>query len=326
MKVFISFLSLIVVSLCLNDAYSFELENDYKAEWAGIELIVPDLRLKEELRNFVPIKIGDTFKASEARQFSNLCSDQIKEKTAYREVSCSILWYGDGMAYLIVDVPENASKKYFREIPVKKTKMLQLPEVLNTLYKQWEARFSFLMSSQQYPIEIFKDEYIDYEDPVLHGLALKLKEAASKNINILLDIINYSHSVEERRKAATLFSWARGVKNLELILNWEILADPDPTVRNNIARSFANYMHTIKKNDNLLKKFINAYCDQALLPKFSDRNKALFAIKDILENNPNLASSVTSDCKRHIEYLQKESVLPNIHEPAKGIMNIINSA
>lgn len=320
MKVF----ALIVLSFFSYDIYSFELEGEYKASWVGIEVIGPDLEERESVRKALPIKIGDTFEASEAKKYSSLCSRIIKEQTAFTEAVCSILWYGDGAAYLIVDFPEKSATGGFRAIPSKPGDISRLPTQLIDLYQQWDQRASLLMSSDEFPIEVCKVDFIDYEDPILHALALKLKKSATENSNIILDIIRYSQNPKERQRAATLFSWARSVKNLTLLLEWDLFADPDARVRNDIARSFVGYVNTVDDQD-LLQTLTQAYCKQISLPTHGDRNKGLMSIEGILRKNSSLASKITPDCKRTIGYLQKASILDSVYGPASEIMDVINA-
>ena len=303
-------------------AYSFHIENDYQSKWAGIEVIDSQNISMHKIRQLLPIQVGDTFIARDAKHYVSLCRDIIRENTSYGETLCSILWYGDETVYLIVDLLGKSENHIFRKIPTKNTEIHKIPNELNLLYKKWNDHASALMSSGNFPIENFDNGFRDFDDPILHNLAIKLKKFATKYNSILLDIVHYSENNIERQKAADLLSWGKVVDNIHFIIDWNLLEDPDMTVRNNIARSFLHSIH--HSNDQvMLKNLIQAYCSQAKLPTHGDRNKALYSIKEILEEHPTLISAINSECKSRISYLSKVSILENVKEPAKEILAIL---
>ena len=315
----------IAIFICLmlsQKAFSFEIKSDYKSKWAGIEVIGSQSLPAKKIRELLPIRIGDTFIAADAKHYKNLCIDIIRKNTAFDETTCSILWYGDETVFLIVDLLDKNSINVFRKIPKKKAPVSKIPNELNLLYEKWNSHASTLMSSGNFPIENFDNDFRDFEDPILHGFALKLRAMATKYNNNLLDIIHYSEDNIERQKAADLLSWGRVVDNIHFIIEWNLLNDPDITVRNNIARSFLHFVH--RANDQiLLKNLIKGYCAQAKLPTHLDRNKALLSIKEILEAHPKLISAISFECKSNITYLSEASIVENVKDPAKDILAIL---
>lgn len=317
----------ITLFLCLTIsqiAISFEIKSDYKSKWAGIEVIGSQNISSQKVRQLLPIHIGDTFIAADAKHYTTLCRDIIRQNTPYNESTCSILWYGDETVYLIVDLLDKNEPLRFREIPEKNTAVHKIPDELNVLYEKWNDHASILMSSGSFPTENFDNGFRDFNDPVLHNFALKLKKMSTKYNSILLDIVHYSKDNIERQKAADLLSWGKVVDNIHFIIDWNLLNDPDSTVRNNIARSFLYFVH--KANDEvLLKNLIQAYCSQAKLPTHGDRNKALYSIKEILEEHPKLNTAINPECKNNISYLSNVSILENVQGPAKDILVILEN-
>jgi hypothetical protein len=314
-------ISILICLILSQEAFTFELKNDYKSKWAGIEVIGSPRGSAHKIRELLPIRIGETFIAANAKHYKNLCHDILRKSTTFNESNCSILWYGDETAYLVVDLLDKNANNTFREIP--KTSITpKIPKNLNALYKKWNDHASALMTKGDFPIENFDNGFRDFENPVLHNYALELKEIATKHNNILLNVVHYSTDNIERQKAADLLSWGKIVDNIHFIIDWSLLTDPDPTVRNNIARSFLHFVHQIE-DELLLKNLLQAYCAQATLPTHGDRNKALYSIQEILEKHPKLISAINSECSSNISYLSEVSILENIQEPAKDILAIL---
>jgi hypothetical protein len=183
---------------------------------------------------------------------------------------------------------------------------------------------STLQSSGTFPNERYDKGFRDSDDPVLHGLAVKLSKVVWKYNHILLDIVHYSTNVTERRSSATLLAWSRHPENLASILEWDLLMDPDTGVRNYIARAFTYSISDIRDRS-LLKNLLPAYCKQAALPTHTDRNKALYSILEILKNDKSLASSISPECKNTITYISEISILDNVGGVAKEIMKIMEN-
>lgn len=79
------------------------------------------------------------------------------------------------------------------------------------------------------------------------------------------------------------------------------------------------------KDEKLLKNLIPHYCKQITFPKHTDRNKALFSIKEILEVRPTLSSSLDVKCQNTIKYISNMSILENVKGPAEDILTMIES-
>ena len=176
-----------------------------------------------------------------------------------------------------------------------------------------------LMSNGNFSMEKPNEDFRDSTDPMLHEMAVQLSQLVPKYNHDLLEIVHYSPYVEERQKAAQLFAWSNHAENLPYLLKWDLLSDPDEEVRNNIARSFSQFMKKIK-DESLLKDLMPAYCMQATLPNHTDRNKALISINSILESHPKLVIAIPPECKKNITYLSDTSILDNIKGPAKDIL------
>jgi len=310
-------------------ARSALIENSYRGNWAGIEVIGIDSVTAQKLRKLIPFQKGGDFALADIQKYKSKCQEIIKKNVPNSEGRCSCVLFDDKKVFLVADIFHNDAKSkisLFRTIPKKKHgKISKLPKKLHDPYVSLEEKRSFHLSQGKFPLEIIKDGYLDYEDPTLHALAVQLSKYASEYNDILLDIIHYSKDAEERRTAAILFSWAKHPENIDLILKWNILFDPDTGVRNNIARSYVFVMQDVK-NKSLLKKLIPIYCKQVTIPSHTDRNKALTSIFEILQADKEILPIIDKECKATIKYMSEISILNNVGGVAKEIIKLFDDA
>ena len=317
--------SLLAISLFFSQIInSAELNNNYVQTWAGVEVMGVNLEAAQNIRKQMPFKKGSNYNKSELSKYLLTCRNIVKEKIGY-DAQCSTISYGNGNVYLSVDILPSKNNSLYRKIPQKEGEVAKLPKKLQNLYDVLNDRFEFLITTGNFPIEKIGQNYKDFEDPKLHATAKKLSRCVPRYNDILLDIIQYSQDDDEREKAAELFSWSRNINNLFLILNWDILLDPDEGVRNNIARSFAPILPDIKDKA-LLTNLISVYCKQASFSSHLDRNKALLSILKILEKNKELTSDINDECQGTIRYINEMSILENSGGFAKKIITIVDNS
>lgn len=316
---------ILTFSMTLN---AFEIDENYKSEWVGIEVIGGDVEAAEKIRALDIITIGHAFPAYNAKHYCEKCKKIIQKKTQFKNAHCSLVWFPENTAYLLVEL---IGKEYnhvtFRTIPKNNNAIISIPNELNEVFIKWKTRMSDLLSSGNFSLEKPNDSFRDSNDTILHELAVQLSKLVPKHNHAVLEVIHYSPDIQERQKAAQLFAWSNHAENLPYVLEWNLLLDPDPGVRNDVARSFSNSMHKIK-DENLLKKLIPTYCKQAALPSHSDRNKALISLSRILDSHPNLIPTLNknSQCKENITYISNMSILENVRDPAKEILKILEES
>lgn len=320
--------SIFFFSLCFSQMlFSFEIDDDYLSKWAGIEIIGTDSTTANKIRSLDIITIGNTFPIHKAKYYCEKCKKIIQKKTEFKNAHCGLVLYGDEGAYLTVETNgKHSARKIFRDIPITKKGIIQIPNELNEVFVKWESRMSFLLSSGNFAVEKPNDNFRDSDDPILHELAVQLSKLVPKYNHAILEVVHYSPDIQERQKAAQLFAWSNHSENLPYVLEWNLLLDPDSGVRNDVARSFSTFMEKIK-DEPLLIKIIPTYCKQANLPSHSDRNKALISLLNILKSHPTLTSTLNDnkDCKANITYISNMSILENVRDPAKDILKILEA-
>jgi len=327
MKYILKFSVLIIPLFFSHTAKSTLIDGGYKGTWAGIEIIGVEPDLAQEIKMLIPFQIGSNFVLADMQKYKSVCQEIIKNYFPTLDGHCSCVLYKDKKVFLVMDVISSKTRNksnIFRIIPKKEHGTVpKLPQKLYETYQALEEKRSLLISKGTFPKEKTNDGYIDYDDTTLHNLAFKLSKYVPKYNDVLLDIVHYSTDVEERRTAAILFSWAQHPDNMDLVLKWNILFDPDAGVRNNIARSYVFIMQDMR-NKILLKKIIPIYCKQAELPTHTDRNKALVSMLEIFQGNKELARILNPECEANIRYISKVSILDNVGGIAKEIVKLID--
>lgn len=323
MKIFYKVI-LIIVFLYCSTGQSEILTKDFTATFSGIEVVGVDKLTAEKVRHILPVQIGDIFFSKETEKQRANYVDIIKKIFPTNNVSCSFLLYGNNSVYLIIDfIPPGTKENVYRPILSNKENFKKIPKKLNYLYDQWNKRHSLLMNEGLLDIENYDKGFRDFKDPQLHNLAKNLNVYASKNYRVLLTTIRDSIKASERRKAAALLAWAEHPnETLEFILHWNLLNDPDQGVRNDLTRSLSASIKYIK-DMSLLKELFPYYCKQVTFPKHTDRNKALYSIREILDFHPDLSNVITAECKQSINYLNEVSILGNIAGFASEILKIM---
>lgn len=321
----ILYLFLALIFLC-KVCYAIPATDEFKGVWAGVEVMGCDQKTAQLIRNQIPIKKGSPFQPN-ADQFKLWCNN-VKEKLKTQDVQCAFIGFLEGDYYYNVEItPDDKKTTNFRVLPKLIHNIPKIPKDLELLLAQWDEIFMSMIKTGVNPHEIYRNGYLDYEDPTLHGLAVKLSNSCYKYNDDILKIIRFSPEVEQRRKAANLLSWTKHPNNIRYILKWDLLNDPDEGVRNDLARSLSFTFVDIK-DKKILNESICTFCQQARLPSHTDRNKALSSLHNILNEHQelNLASNISQECIETLKYINHMSILPNAGGLAKDILDKIEQS
>ena len=295
-------------------------DNEFKGTWAGIEVMGCDAKTAQIVRNLIPIEKGTPFYADK-EQFNSWC-DLVKGKINAKDINCGFIGFLKGEYYFDVEIiPHGTKETTFRSIPKLSTKSPTVPRNLEKLYEQWDQHFLTMIKTGVNPYEEYKNGFLDYQDPYLHEVALKLANSTYRYNDILLKVIRYSQDPNQRCMASSLLAWSKHPNNIEYILKWDLLNDPDENVRNDLARSLSFTLVDVK-DKKLLNDSISMFCKQATLPSHGDRNKAVVSLQDILNKHKDLVIS-DDECKQTLTYISQNSILPNVGGVAKTILTTI---
>lgn len=193
----------------------------------------------------------------------------------------------------------------YREIPAEPIQDVAVPQKLVALQAQWN--------------QTLKYQQIIENQPQLEQLSQALSEYVNKYNSTLLYIVRYSKDPVQRSQAAELLSWSSNPKNINFILEWDLMNDPEDSVRHHLVRTVSSQLNTIN-DKSILRKSIYAFCQQTTLPSDMDRNKALFLLQRILSKHQDLTASLHDECRSSISYISRTTILPNVSVVAKDIL------
>ena len=295
-----------------------------KGIWAGAEVMGCDKKTAQLVRSALAIEDGTPFSFNE-EYFEALC-EKAKRTVPEQEVKCAFIGYGDGKYYYNVEIVEkvhNSSEYRTIEKPIRPIQ--KLPEELLTLHEQWNNRFSdMLVSGNADDIgEHCENGCLNYGDQTLQDIATKLLVLCSKNNALLLETIRFSPDSDQRSVAATLLSWAKHFDNVNYILKWDLINDPDEGVRNDLTRSLSCTITKVKDVE-VLNEMVSHLCKQASLPSHADRNKALSTLQTMLSSHPVISASINKECRNTITNISEMSILINAGGIAKDILTKID--
>lgn len=312
--------------VCSPISNSLEIDDSLKVTCAGIEVLGVDSQTADSVRKLSVLQVGDELLLKDAEQYTDKTIEAIKNQLISKEVYRSYMVLGDRRFYLVLDIlPKGSHKALYRTIPPYALPIPKMPEELSILYDNLIHRFSDRFSKEVYHGESYSKGYIDYEDPIMHEIAVKLSVLAKKHNDDLLTIIHYSNDSDERVKAAHLLSWSQHPTNLRYIANADLLMDPNSGVRNYVARSYIYFMDRVE-DKSLITNILPGYCKMVALPSHADRNKSLGCIRSILKAHPEFASAIDPLCKRNIAYIAEMSILENVGGYAKDILELMEGA
>ncbi|MCS5709108.1 HEAT repeat domain-containing protein [Candidatus Berkiella cookevillensis] len=293
-----------------------------KVTCAGIEVMGVDHDTAKEIRKLSTMQVGDVFRLLASNEYCEESIEQVKNKLSVEDMKCSFMALSNGDFYFVLDVLPTNSAIMYRTIPECSQKIKQLPKKLVFLYNKLNERRIELMHNRVDHEEYYDKGFLDFDDPIMHDIALKLSVLAKKHNDDLLKILHFSKDVEERETAGILLSWSQHPSNLSYIAKANLLQDPNSAVRNNVARSYIHFMSLVK-DKSALRDIMPAYCKMAMLPLHSDRNKALYSIREIIKNHPDIISAIDPECKNNISYIAEMSILNNVGGVAKQILRLM---
>jgi hypothetical protein len=307
-------------SLCLVFLFSFFsgpaiAQQQYR--WTSLEVIGPEpLPEKAEIEKLLPFKLGDLASDDSFFKLYDELESTLNRKWPGGRFQVSALRFMGGEQYLIVD-------RYYPEfLPVAKTfpenNELRVPERLLELNQALQSRGEILFDQGTPAGEDSSEGFKNYADPEMASVVEQLNREVPPQREYLLKVLAESSNAGQRALAAELLNWSREHReNLEVCI--EATNDPADLVRNNVTRYLLAFTSSFDEAE-ARKKLIEALAWQMRMPDHTDRNKALYAILHLLEEYPEDAEFVQQQAGITIRRLAKQSILSNVGETAKLIL------
>lgn len=295
--------------------------SQFNGTWKGVEVMGCNLTTSNEIRNIINLKVGSKFEQS-AEELESWCK-KIKKNTN-ENIECDIIGFQTGDFYYNVQViPKNQKRYKYRKISNKSK--VKLPNDIEKLHDQWHHQRMLCFEKSSDPKESFKKGYLDYENnEQLHNTSIKLKKLSTQYNDILIQIILTESDPKIRAKAAILLSWSTNNQDIKKVISFNLLDDPNETVRNNLVRALSSRIAKLE-DENLLSQFVAYFCRQISMPSHTDRNKGLTSLVKIFEEHPTLKLPISYECKNEIQNIAETSILPNVGDEANKLLKIIHS-
>jgi hypothetical protein len=288
----------------------------FEGTWAGLEIVGQRTISREVIARKIPVKIGSKYD-QDPRRWDLIC-EVLKEKFNLHYAHCGMVGYVNFKAYFTIDIVEKGDeiRTHFREAPIGQLSLAD--GEINSLYDRLYARFWDLFSRGISAFENSDKGYLDYDDSQLSELTAELAQQVPEYRLNILDVLANSADPVLRRRAANLLNWdMHPAEDVPFAVN--LLDDPDSEVRNNISRFTLAFVKTVKDSDSQ-KKIIDALVIQLERPSHGDRNKALFAIFNLLNAFPENASYVKARGLQAIKRISEQSILDNVKGLADEIL------
>lgn len=289
-------------------------------KWTGFEILGNHTVSKDVLISEIPVKIG-TPSVVDLELWMKWCA-KIKEKHSFYFTDCNIVKNSDFTAYFTLDVVEKGEeyRAQFRPAPTK-TIELANPEVLQ-VYKALQDRLWELFNNGTPSKEFVTKEYLDYEDPKMHELVLKLAKLAPLYQENILAVLELDSDGPKRMQASDLLNWVGNTKQTVMKVSL-LLDDPHAGARNQMSRFMMHFSANVTSPVDQLK-LVDRLLLQANRPSHGDRNKALYNLIELAQKHKPLRVYIKTGGEKLITYIAKTSVLSNVAGAAEELLKLIN--
>lgn len=289
--------------------------------WEDLEIVGPEpLPGKAQVWSLVPFKAHDM---ADRQSFENfypeVCRELEKRYPGGRFQAAPLRFLG-GKQYLVIDrfYPEFLPNSH--RVQRDRTD-LSIPDEIVGLLKALEARRDLLFEQGTPNGETTDQGYKSYADPQMKELTEQLHRLVPTQREVLCDILMHSARAEDRVRAAELLNWS---ENHSANLRACIIAlnDPQLVVRNNVSRYLLAFPRSFA-DPPTRRDLIWTLAEQMRRPDHADRNKALYALYELVKVWPEDAAAVKEAAGLTIERLSRQSILPNVGETAKLLLEML---
>lgn len=313
-------LPLALLPLCASAATSQE-RAEYVLE--NIELTGACQRPRSYYLNDFPVGLGAAPLKSELTQIRGWCNNLVKSKKVY-SAECNMLHRPPNTAYLTVNIREAPPPvQVARE--TKKNTTPRLAKDLVKLHSERELLFDKKLIRDGITLsDEVHDGILGSSDPELDALARKLGAAVQPRLKHVLTVLNGSLIESDRIAASELINWSGNPAAVFPVLS-AALSDSSVYVRNNASRFVVVFVDELSDVDTA-KSILSGMAAQLKLPFMTDRNKALFGMKGLIDKFPVLTSSIGAETRSHLCHIAKTSILDNVGGTAKELLDLVGGA
>ncbi len=279
-----------------------------ESKWTGFEIVGSRSVSKEKITRLVPLRLGDPFHYDQV-QWDKWC-ETIHATFQFAAAQCSAMGFLDFRSYFVISIVEKGQeyRLRFRKTP-DQTVPIQDPELF-TLYDQLMKRLWELFHQGISSEEFTHGDYLDFKDPQMHTLVMKLVERAPAARENLLRIIRFHKETSVRATAAWLLCWAGNPQD-SISRVFDLLDDPEMLVRNDISRFMTHWISQLSEQAGY-RKLIDALVLQIKRPSHADRNKGLINLLSYLRTHREAIAYFKGVGMDEVRHIARNSVLDNV--------------
>jgi hypothetical protein len=282
----------------------------------GIEVLGNKFIARDEVLKGFPISIGTPF-GSDLMPFKTWCNE-LEERLHVPFARCSIVGYGGGKVYAVIDVVEENEKNKLTIQSKATLRDLALDPSIYKLSKQFTTVWiEKLRQNVDVTHTLTSNAFLDFRDPELKTISNQLLTLTPIQKQEIFNVLEYSSNESQRAEAAKLLSWC-GDPNSAMDVAIRSIRDDNLSVRNNLVQFISYFFEYLKLPD--IESLIASLVWQLDMPSHSDRNKALGVLYLLIQKQPELKSTIHKLAGEKITYIAKNSVLPNVGGLAQKIL------
>lgn len=283
--------------------------------WAGVELMGLRELDREEVMAAIEIEVGAVYQ-TDREAWARLKAD-LEQRFDCVEVRVTAVRYVGFEAFLVVDVVERGdeARLQYSEAPTGEVPID--PEILEVHAELDELRHAGFESGEQVR-EFVDGEFMDFDDPAMHALGLRLRELVRPQRLALIEVLARDRDRGKRGEAATLLNWGGDVTDSIARIH-PFADDPESLVRNNVTRFMLHHLDKVE-DAQVRQALITQFARQLTRPSHSDRNKAAYGLLLLLEAWPEDAPAVSAAARTELEVIARDSVLFNVRDPAREVL------
>jgi hypothetical protein len=288
--------------------------------WKEVEIMGNTQHSREEILAHIPLRLGEPF-VREPERWNKWCA-KLVDVFDFHDATAGAMRGIDGTARLSVEIVERGAehRSHFRSAPTGLTR--PLPDSVRSLYDDLVARGEELFEQRKVNAESGYGGYLDYADLRMHKVVLQLIKTVPPHRKTLLDTVANDRDANKRATAATMLHWA-GETTKSIAVVHRLLDDPDYAVRNNISRFMNHYLDRLESRD-LRQRVIDALLVQLDRPSGSDRNKAIYGLRELAQSFEVDRAYIAHRGLDVIRYMARNSLAGSfVCDPAKEILELI---
>ena len=287
--------------------------------WTGVELMGLETLDRAEVLDAIDLDVGGVYETD--REGWDALGERLRERFDCAEVLVSAVRFADFRTYLVVDVVERGDEARLEYADAPTGELPLADADVAATYDELEALRRRGFDAGKPAHEMADEGFLDFDDPELHALCLRLCELVPPHRDNLIAVLATDADAGKRGRAATLLNWAGDVADSVARVH-AFANDPDVVVRNNVTRFMLHYLDRVE-SESVRRALAAQLARQLTRPSHADRNKAVYGLLHLVEAWPGDAEGIDEATRETLRTIARDSVLSNVRDPAAELLERI---